>query len=219
MSYAELVELQKIQLIEGKLQTKLGKTAPTYETKVRASHILVKSKTLAEQLLRRAKSGENFAALAKKYSTDPGSAKKGGDLGYFTKGTMVAPFSNAAFSMKIGEIRLVHSQFGWHIIKVTGRERAKLTSTELQQAQQSAYTSWLTRQQAVIGVQKYVSGSQLPGQDLVPTVNPLTNPVTVPSPAPVTTPLVPPTPAFTPTGKKSSSSSNPKPAATAKPKK
>ena len=61
---------------------------------------------------------------------------------------MVAPFDKAAFAMKVGEIRLVQSQYGWHIIKLTGRQRMKMTSTELQTAQASAMQNWLTNSKA-----------------------------------------------------------------------
>ena len=68
-----------------------------------------------------------FAELAKKYSQDTGSATQGGDLGYFGKGAMVKPFEEAAYSMKVDEIRgPVESEFGYHIIKLTevkGEER------------------------------------------------------------------------------------------------
>jgi foldase protein PrsA len=183
MSLPELRELIKTQLLESKLQARLSKTVKPFQTKVRASHILVKTKALAEQLLTRIKHGANFAQLAKKYSTDTGSAKLGGDLGYFAKGAMVAPFDKAAFAMKVGQIRLVHSQYGWHIIKVTGRERAKLTGSDLSNAQASAYQTWLEQQQSIIGLQKFVKPSDLPGKNEVPTVSPVTNPLTVPTAA------------------------------------
>jgi peptidyl-prolyl cis-trans isomerase C len=105
---------------------------------VRASHILFSipasataeqkaaARTEAEGVLKRAKAGEDFAALAKQYSKDPGSAAVGGDLNFFPKEQMVPPFSAAAFAMKPGEIsNLVETQFGLHIIKVTDRRAGR----------------------------------------------------------------------------------------------
>jgi peptidyl-prolyl cis-trans isomerase C len=104
---------------------------------VRASHILVavpqqaddatvqKARAKAENLLKQARSGKDFADLARKNSDD-GSKTKGGDLDYFARGTMVPQFSEAAFAMKPGEISdIVQTQFGFHIIKVTDRRAPK----------------------------------------------------------------------------------------------
>lgn len=101
----------------------------------RASHILVasdklgkdKAKAKAEQLLAEIrKTPAAFADLAKKNSDDPGSAAKGGDLGFFGRGMMVKSFEDSAFSLKEGEISgVVESDFGFHIIKVTGIHAAK----------------------------------------------------------------------------------------------
>ncbi|MDD2338017.1 MAG: peptidylprolyl isomerase [Geobacteraceae bacterium] len=103
---------------------------------VHASHILIgvdpkstaeeksKAKEKAEALLKRAKAGEDFAALAKTNSTCP-SAPQGGDLGSFSKGQMVPTFEAAAFSLKPGEISdVVETQFGYHIIKVIDKKPA-----------------------------------------------------------------------------------------------
>jgi parvulin-like peptidyl-prolyl isomerase len=73
----------------------------------------------AEDVLKRVKAGEDFAKLAKEFSTDPGSKEKGGDLGWFGHGQMVPEFEKAAFAMQPGQVSdIVESQFGYHIIKV-----------------------------------------------------------------------------------------------------
>lgn len=77
----------------------------------------------AEEVLKRVKAGEDFAKLAKEFSTDPGSKEKGGDLGWFAQGAMVPEFEQAAFALKPGEVSdLVESNFGYHIIKVEARK-------------------------------------------------------------------------------------------------
>ena len=101
----------------------------------RASHILIgseklgkdKAKAKAEELLAEIrKNPAAFADLAKKNSDDPGSASKGGDLGYFGRGTMVKSFEDATQRLKEGEISgVVESDFGFHIIKLTGIHAAK----------------------------------------------------------------------------------------------
>ena len=99
--------------------------------KIKASHILIKvdegtdetvreeKKAFAEKLLEEVKSGKDFAELARVNSDDAASAVKGGNLGYFTRGSMVKPFEQAAFNMKPGDIsEVVETTFGYHIIKV-----------------------------------------------------------------------------------------------------
>lgn len=100
-------------------EEKLNEIYKDYPVQVKASHILVKEEDLANDILQKIKNGEDFAKLAKEYSTDPGSKDKGGDLGYFPRGVMVPEFEKAAFDLKVGEIsEPVKSKFGYHIIKV-----------------------------------------------------------------------------------------------------
>jgi len=88
-------------------------------SKVRASHILVKTEAEAKAVLGNLNAGDDFATVAKKFSTCP-SGKKGGDLGWFGKGMMVKEFEDAAFKAKVGEIvGPVKTKFGYHLIKVT----------------------------------------------------------------------------------------------------
>ncbi|RMH63846.1 MAG: peptidylprolyl isomerase [Calditrichaeota bacterium] len=87
----------------------------------RASHILVKDRKLAEELMKRLKRGANFSALAKEYSTCP-SKSKGGDLGWFGPGKMVKEFEQAVSSAPNRLIpRVIRTQFGYHIIRKTGQ--------------------------------------------------------------------------------------------------
>ena len=96
------------------------------EEQRRASHILVKTKEEAEKILQELKKAPGrFAELAKKSSQDPGSAEKGGDLGWFGRGMMVKPFDDAVFSAAQNEIRVVESEFGAHVVRVTGIQAGK----------------------------------------------------------------------------------------------
>ncbi len=86
---------------------------------MRACHILVKTEKEARDLVEQIKTGRDFAELARKYSECP-SGKRGGDLGFFTRGQMVKEFEDAAFTMERGQVsEPVKTQFGYHIIMVT----------------------------------------------------------------------------------------------------
>ncbi len=95
------------------------------EEEVRASHILVANEADAKKIITELDAGADFATLAKQNSTDPGG-KNGGDLGFFKKDDMVPEFAAAAFALKPGEITQtpVHTQFGWHVIKLVERRTA-----------------------------------------------------------------------------------------------
>ncbi len=89
--------------------------------KIKCSHILVEKQSQALEIMERLNKGEKFGKLAKELSIDSGSAKKDGNLGYFTKGMMVKPFEDAAFKLQIGETsQPIKSEFGYHIIKRFG---------------------------------------------------------------------------------------------------
>lgn len=108
---------------------------------VRASHILlnavqgpdsVRVIQKARDLLRQARAGADFAKLARENSQDYGSATQGGELGWTSREGWVKPFADAAFSARVGQIvGPVRTQFGWHIIKVTGRDKREVKIADL----------------------------------------------------------------------------------------
>jgi peptidyl-prolyl cis-trans isomerase D len=103
------------------------------QEEVRASHILLKTegkdeaevRAKADEVLKRVKAGEDFAALAQQFSEDESNSGNGGDLGYFPRGAMVPEFEQVAYTLKPGEISdLVKTSFGFHIIKVVDHKQA-----------------------------------------------------------------------------------------------
>lgn len=110
---------------------------------VRASHVLIavpasatadaRAEALqkATAVLKEARAGRDFAALAREHSQDPGTAASGGDLGYFQPNQMVGPFSDAAFKLAKGDVSdVVETEFGYHIIRVTDKQAARTVPLE-----------------------------------------------------------------------------------------
>ncbi len=153
LSMRQFREMIKDEIYVQKMMNKMRSevsVAPEDLREIRASHILVSEEAKAKDLLTKVNQGGNFAALAKKYSIDPGSAVKGGDLGYFTTGMMVTPFEEAAFKLKINETSgLVKSDFGYHIIKLTdsrlrkfGDDVTDIDKAALEDKQDKSFRKW-----------------------------------------------------------------------------
>lgn len=147
-------QLLKEKLIQKKLSKVLvssGEVMNFYEANrdslpekpagVKLAHILISTEpgqatvdslyNYAQMIRKKAAEGEDFALLAKTYSEDP-SAEQGGDLGWFARGEMVPEFEKAAFALQPGEISdVVRSQYGFHIIKVTGRKGDKVKTSHI----------------------------------------------------------------------------------------
>jgi parvulin-like peptidyl-prolyl isomerase len=133
-------------------------------------HILFNKdqKQKAEDVKKQLEDGANFAKLAKKYSQDPGSAQKGGDLGCLGKGETVPDFEEAAFGAKQGEIvGPVKTQFGYHVLEVTdvkpkqtrplSEVKSQITAQLSSQKQSEEFSKWLDEQKKKRDV-KYLKG-------------------------------------------------------------
>jgi peptidyl-prolyl cis-trans isomerase D len=133
---------QSIQITDAQLEAIYKQNIQQYEVpnRVHVQHILFLTvdkpdaevqeiKKRAEDVLKQAKSGANFEDLAKKYSEDPGTKDKGGDLGWIVQGQTVPEFEKVAFSLPKGSISdLVKTQYGFHIIKIIDKETAHTKS-------------------------------------------------------------------------------------------
>jgi parvulin-like peptidyl-prolyl isomerase len=144
LTEAEIRQLYAVNILRDKLMAEVTKDTPHTQEQVWARHILVADLATAQAVEARLAKGEDFATVAKEVSTDTGSGAKGGDLGWFGKGTMVPEFEAAAFSQKVGEIgQPVKSQYGYHIIQVLAHTDVPLDASAYQQAQNTAFSDFL----------------------------------------------------------------------------
>lgn len=144
-------------ILRTKLIAYLTADMKPFEEQVWARHILVADEETANKVYERLMNGEDFAVVAAEVSTDTGSKDLGGDLGWFGKGQMTAPFEEAAFSQKVGEIgKPVQSDYGWHIIQVIGHEDRPLTADQFDQAKQDVFNKWLADLRTKADEQKLV---------------------------------------------------------------
>jgi foldase protein PrsA len=122
---------------------------------VNASHILVETEETGQEVLDKLDAGEDFAALAAEYSTDPGSKDQGGDLGWFPRGMMVPEFEEAAFALEAGETsELVQSDFGFHIIRVHDKGEREMDPELAAQVKSQQFQAWFAAQRAEAGIER-----------------------------------------------------------------
>ncbi|HWO76164.1 MAG TPA: peptidylprolyl isomerase [Bacillus sp. (in: firmicutes)] len=158
-----------IEITEEEMQTYFEENKDMFAQaeQVQASHILVEDEATAQEVKEKLEAGEDFAALAKEYSTDTASAEAGGDLGFFGKGEMAEPFEEAAFSLEVNQISdPVKTEHGFHIIKVTDKQEAKeanyeeskekIKDTLFDEKMNAQYTTWLENLKADYEIETFI---------------------------------------------------------------
>ena len=145
MSKDQYETIFETELLRKKLYDAVTGDLPREQDQVWARHILVATEEEAKAVIERLNNGEDFGKLAEELSLDTGSGANGGNLGWFGKGQMVAPFEEAVFNLKVGQIsEPVQSDFGWHVIQLIDRATLPMTSSEYEQARQAAFDEFLT---------------------------------------------------------------------------
>jgi len=167
-NYLKIVKLveSKVKITDEEIKTYFEENKESFSQpeQVQASHILVEDEAKAKEIKAKLDAGEDFATLAKENSTDPGTAEKGGELGFFPKGQMAPEFEETAFSMNVGEIsEPVKTQFGYHIIKVTDKKEAKeavledhkeeIEKTLFDQGVQAEYSKWISEKRTKLDIE------------------------------------------------------------------
>lgn len=181
------------QKVRDALGADVGQSAP----QVHAAHILLPSEEVAALARSRiVDGGEEFAAVAEELSTDEGTAANGGDLGWFAREEMVAPFAEAAFSLEPGAVsEPVQSEFGWHVVRVVESDPDRpFTDQQIDSARQAAVERWLAEQRAAAAVSADLAPSPTPfSQKFVPPPGAPPPPLPTPLP-PIASPAASPLP-------------------------
>ena len=169
---------QQVTVPQNELEAFYKQNAAQYSTpeQLAASHILFKLegkddaavRKQADEVLKRAKAGEDFAALAKQYSEDESNNTSGGSLGEFGRGTMVPEFEQAAFALKAGEIsnEPVKTSFGYHIIKVEKNQPATTRPLEQVRGEIEEQLKWQKAQQQAESLAKSLAAEMKTPADL-----------------------------------------------------
>jgi hypothetical protein len=174
--------------VQDALSATVGQSAP----QVRARHILLPTREAAESARNRITAGEDFAKVAREVSSDSSTAGNGGELGWFAGEEMAAPFADAAFALKPGEIsQPVQTEYGWHIIQTEQTDPDRpLTDAQITRIEQNMTERWVEAERQKLGTSSTIAPTP------TPTARTFQPPPGAPPP-PTPTPL-PATPAATP---------------------
>ncbi|WP_444816954.1 SurA N-terminal domain-containing protein [Stutzerimonas frequens] len=178
----EYVELKKesffdqVEVSDEELQALYQKQIANLAEQRRAAHILIETgaesgddeaKAKIDEIAARVKGGEDFAAVAKEASQDPGSANEGGDLGFAGPGVYDPAFEEALYALKEGEVSApVRSEFGWHIIKLLGVQSPEVPSLESMRPELVRELKAQQVEQRFVEVSKQLEDSAFEASDL-----------------------------------------------------
>ncbi len=165
------------EVSEDEMRAQFDKNRAQFDkpAQIKVSHILFRISDKNQEAVAQAKAkivqsklaeGARFEDLAKQYSDDPGSAQRGGDLGFVTKGSLVKEFEDAAWSLKPGDTSgLVRTQYGLHIIRVFevkdaqkadfDKVKAEIRDQLLQAKREKAFEGWMDQQRKVAKVERF----------------------------------------------------------------
>ena len=178
---------QSVSIPEAEIKDYFNKNHASFDTpkSVRARHILVKTKAEADSIEAQLRKGANFADLAKKFSMDPGTKDKGGELGFFGPNQMVKAFQDVAFSLKPGQIsQPVQTPFGWHVIQVEEVKPAVKATLSNAHDKVLAQLKQAQEQQLIPGFMQNLRSSAKVSSNMYPDLFPATSA----TPAPTATP-------------------------------
>lgn len=153
ISEATIRSIYESQLIRQKLLEAITADVSATEEQVWLRHILVDSEAEAIAIIQLLENGSDFAELARKFSSDTGSAANGGEYSWQPRGFYVPEFEEAAFSQPIGEIgKPVKTEFGYHIIQVIARENVPVNASRVEEIREAKFQEWLasTRKETAI---------------------------------------------------------------------
>ena len=147
-TYDDLWKIYETDLLRQKITEIITADLVPVHEEVWARHILVETEEKALGIIQELKDGADWNLMALKNSTDDSNKENGGDLGWFSHGTMISEFSDAAFSLEPGEISdPVETNYGYHIIQVIGKREVQTSVADFQ-AEDKAFNDWLAERRS-----------------------------------------------------------------------
>lgn len=165
MSEADIRAMFEVEVLREMLRDQRAEEVARIQEQANARHILVETEQQAEDIMTALQEGESFTELARYASTDTGSARNGGELGWAGLGQYVEPFEDAVFNGEIGAIiGPVESEFGYHIVQVHERGERELTDAQYDNEVNTAFNEWLSGLQSDAEIERYDYVNRVPDE-------------------------------------------------------